>query len=128
MELSIVLLRPAFFSAERLKRLQVLAWFEPHSFSRRDVDFRPRPGIPADTGLSRFDGEHTESAQLDPVIGLQGVFHAIEDGVYRLFRFCLADSRTLNDLIHKIEFDHWNLRISFVSIFLPSGDPIGNAN
>jgi hypothetical protein len=128
MELSIVLRRPAIFFAERLQRLQVFARLEPHGFSWRDVDFRTRPGIPADAGLSRFNREHTESAQLDPVIGLQGVFHAIEDGVYRLFRFCLADSRTLNDLIHKIEFDHWNLRISFVSIFLPSGDPIGNAN
>jgi hypothetical protein len=128
MELSIVLLRPAFSLAERLQRLQVLARLEPHRFSGRDVNFRTRPGIPADAGLSRFDGEDTESAQLDPVIGLQGVFHAIEDGIYRLFRFCLADSRTLNDLIHKIEFDHWNLRISFVSLFLPSGDRIGNAN
>jgi hypothetical protein len=128
MELSILLRQPAFSLAERLQRLQVLARLKPHGLSRRDVDFRTRPGIPADTGLSRLNREHTESAQLDPVIGLQGVFHAIEDGVYRLFRFGLADSRSLNDLIHKIEFDHWNLRISFVSIFLPSGDTIGNAN
>jgi hypothetical protein len=45
-----------------------------------------------------------------------------------LFCFRLAHSRPLYDLVHKIEFDHWSLRISFVRIFLTSGDMIGNGN
>jgi hypothetical protein len=114
--------------ALRLERLQVLAWLEAYSLSRRDIYFRAGPGVSADAGLPRFHGKHTEAAQLDPIIGLEGVFHAIEDGIDCLFRFCFADSRPLHDLIHEIEFDHLNLRIFFISLFLPSGDELGNAN
>ena len=111
-----------------LERLQVLAWLESYSLSGRDIHFRTGAGVPADAGLTRFYGKHTEAAQLDPIIGLEGVFHAIEYGIDSLFCFCFADSRPLHDLIHEIEFDHLNLRIFFVSIFLPSGDALGNAN
>jgi hypothetical protein len=31
-----------------------------------------------------------------------------------LFRFGLANTRPLDDLIHKIEFDHWRLRLTIV--------------
>jgi hypothetical protein len=123
-----MLLRLHRLRAGGLKRLQVFARLESHGFSRRDIHFRTRAGIPADTGFSRFYRKHTKAAQLDPIIGLEGVFHAIEDGVDCLLRFGLADSRPLHDLIHEIEFDHLNLRIFFVSIFLPSGDALGNAN
>ena len=111
-----------------LEGLQVFAWLEAHGFSGRDVHFRTSPRVPADAGLSWFDGKHAKAAQLDPIIGLEGVFHAIENGIDCLLCFCLTDSRPLHDLIHKIEFDHWNLRISFINIFLPPGDALGNAN
>src|SRR6266850_2615497 len=94
----------------RLQRLQVLAWLEAYSFSWRDIYFRTRTRVPPDTGLPRLYGKYSEAAQLDPIIGLEGILHAIEDGIHCLFRFRLAHSRPLNDLIHKIEFDHWNLR------------------
>ncbi len=94
----------------RLQRLQVLAWLEAYGFSWRDIYFRTCPRVPADTGLSWLNGKYSEAAQLDPIIGLEGIFHAIEDRIHRLFRFGLTHSRPLNDLIHKIEFDHWNLR------------------
>jgi hypothetical protein len=129
MLLLLLLKLPDFCLDTVLQRLQIFARLEAHGFSWRNVHFRARPGVPADASLSWFDGKHTKAAQLDPIIGLEGVFHAIEYGIDCLFRFCLADSRPLHDLIHKIEFDHWNLRISFIiSIFLPSGDPLGNAN
>src|SRR5437660_10985448 len=94
----------------RLQRLQVLAWLEAYGFSRRDIYFRAGTRVPPDTGLPRLYRKYSEAAQLDPIIGLEGVLHAIEDRIHRLFRFRLAHSRPLNDLIHKIEFDHWNLR------------------
>jgi hypothetical protein len=124
----LLLLRAVGHAFRELERLQVLAWLEPYSLPRRDIHFRTGSGVPADAGLARFYRKHTEAAQLDPIIGLEGVFHAIEDGIDSLFRFCLADSRPLHDLIHEIEFDHLNLRIFFVSIFLPSGEDLGNAN
>ena len=94
----------------RLQRLQVLAWLEAYGFSWRDIYFRTCPRVPPDPGLSWLNGKYSEAAQLDPIIGLEGILHAIEDRIHRLFRFGLAHSRPLNDLIHKIEFDHWNLR------------------
>jgi hypothetical protein len=111
-----------------LKRLQVFARLEPNGFSGRDIYFRSGPRVPADAGLPRFHRKHAEASQLNPIIGLEGIFHAIEDSVDCLLRFGLAHSGPLNDLINKIEFDHWNLRISFVNIFLTPGDALGNGN
>jgi hypothetical protein len=112
-----------------LQRLQILAGFETNGLSWRDIHFRTRPGIPAYSGFPRFHGEHAEAPQLDPIIGFERILHAVEYGVYRLFRFRLAHSRPLNDLVHKIEFDHWGfLRISFINIFLTSGVRLGNGN
>jgi hypothetical protein len=127
MELLILLLQETFWAAG-LERLQVFAGLEPNGLAGRDVHFRAGSGVPADARFPRLDRKYAKTAQLNPIIGLQGIFHAIEDGIDRLFRFRLAHSRPLNNLIHEIEFDHWNLRISFVSIFLPSGNELGNAN
>src|SRR5437016_712836 len=112
-----------------LKRLQVFARFKTDRLSRRDIDFRTGPWISADTRLPWLDGKHAEAPQLNPIISLERILHAIEDGIHCLFRFRLAYSRPLNDLIDKIEFDHWSLRISFINnIFLTSGDMLGNGN
>jgi hypothetical protein len=128
MELLILLLLQETFWAAGLERLQVFAWLEPNGLTGRDVHFRTGPGVPADARFSRLDRKYAKTAQLYPIVSLQGILHAIENGIDCLFRFCLAHSRPLNNLIHEIEFDHWNLRISFVTIFLPSGDALGNAN
>src|SRR6266571_3744988 len=95
---------------QRLERLQILAGLEPYGFSRRYIHFRTCAGVSANARLPRLDGKYTKSAQLDPVVCLQGILHAIKDRIHSLFSFCFADSCPLDDLIHKIEFDHWNLR------------------
>jgi hypothetical protein len=99
-----------------LERLQVLAWLEAHGFAGRDVHFGTGSGIPSNAGLSWLDGEYAKASQFNPIVGLEGVLHAIEDGVYSLFRFRLAHTRSLYDLIDEIEFDHWNLRLASVYI------------
>jgi hypothetical protein len=91
----------------RLERLQVLAWFETYGFSGRDIHFRSGPWVSTDTGLPRLYREHAEATQLNPIIRFERILHAIEDGIHCLFRFRLAHSRPLNDLVHKIEFDHF---------------------
>jgi hypothetical protein len=111
-----------------LKRLQVLARLEAYSFSGRNIHFRTRSWVPANSSLPRLDREDAEAPQLNPIIGFEGVFHAIEDGIYSLFRFRLTYPGPLNDLVHKIEFDHCSLRISFINIFLTSGVMLGNGN
>src|SRR5437867_2695884 len=95
---------------KRLERLQILAGLEPYGFSRRYIHFRTCTGVSANASLPRLDGKYTKAAQLDPVVGFQGILHAIKDRIHSLFSFCLADSCPLDDLIHKIKFDHWNLR------------------
>src|SRR5947208_2499005 len=99
-----------------LQRLQVLAWLEAYGLSWRDVHFGSGSRISSDAGFPRLHGKHSETSQLNPIVGLESILHAVEDCVDRLFGFGLTDSRPLNDLIHKIEFDHWNLRISLVNI------------
>ena len=94
------------WNPQRLERLQILAWLEPYGFSRRYIHFRTCAGVSANARLSRLDGKYTKAAQLDPVVGLQGILHAIKDRIHSLFSFCFADSCPLDDLIHKIEFDH----------------------
>jgi hypothetical protein len=112
-----------------LQRLQILARFETHGFSRRDVHFRTGPRISADARLARLDGKYAKASQFNPIVGLKRIFHLIEDCIDSLLRLRLAHSRPLYDLVHKIEFDHWDLRISFINnLLLTSGDMIGNGN
>jgi hypothetical protein len=111
-----------------LERLQVLAGLEAYRLTGRDIHFRTGSRVSADTGLPWLYREYAEAPQFNPIIGFERILHAIEDSIHCLFRFRLAHSRPLNDLVHKIEFDHWSLRISFAHIFLTSGDMLGNAN
>ena len=96
----------------QLQGLQILSGFESHGLTWRDIYFRTGAGVPTNASLARLYREDPEASQLNPVVGLEGILHAVEDGVYRLFRFRLADTRPLDDLIDKIEFDHWSLRLT----------------
>src|ERR1051325_12092863 len=118
-----------------LQRLQVLAWLESNSLSGRNIHFGTRAGISSDACFAWFHGEYAESAQLDPIVGFEGILHTVEDRIHRLFRFRLAYSRPVYDLIHKIEFNHWNLRYqakvhnnNMLYILLTSGDALSNGN
>jgi hypothetical protein len=97
-----------------LQGLQILAGLKAHGLSWRDIHLGTGAGISADAGLAGLDREDAEASQLNPVVGLEGIFHATEDGVDRLFSFRLANTRPLDDLIDKIEFDHWSLRLTIV--------------
>src|SRR6476646_4204869 len=97
------LLKTKNFDA-RLERLQVLAGLESHGFSWRDVHLGTGSRITTDSGLARFDREDAKAAQLNPIVGFQGVFHAIEDGVDGLLSLRLTDPRPFDDLIDKVEF------------------------
>src|SRR5207247_6641061 len=46
-----------------LQRLQVLAGFEPHGLSGRDIHFRTGSRVPADSRLPRLYREHAEAPQ-----------------------------------------------------------------
>src|SRR5579884_3460081 len=62
----------------QLQRLQVFAGLEPHSFTGRDVHFRTRSRIAPDPGFARLYGEYAEATQLNPIVGLEGIFHTVE--------------------------------------------------
>ena len=89
-----------------LERLQVLAGLEADGLSGRNVDFGTGARISTDAGLARFYRKDAKASQLNAIVGLQSVLHAVEDGIDRLFGFGLADARALDDLIDKIQFDH----------------------
>src|SRR5438034_6028535 len=76
-----------------LQRLQVLAWLESNSLSGRNIHLGTCAWISSDARLAWFHGEHAESAQLDPIVGFEGILHTVEDRIHRLFRFRLAYSR-----------------------------------
>src|ERR1041384_132262 len=99
---------PIRMLGRRLERLQVLAGLESYSFSGRDIDFRTRSRVSADTRLTRFHREHAEAPQLNPIVRFERILHFVENGVDCLFRFSFADPRPLNNLIDEIEFDHWS--------------------
>jgi len=89
-----------------LQRLQVLAGLKADSLSGRDIYLRSGARVSSDSCLARFYRKDTEAPQLNSIVGFQGVLHAIEDGIDRLFGFGLADACALDDLIYKIQFDH----------------------
>jgi hypothetical protein len=91
----------------KLQRLQILAGLEAHGLSGRNIHFRSRSGIPADPRLAGFDGKDAKAAKFNPIVGFQSVFHAVKNGIDGLFGFCLTDARSLDNLIDKIQFDHW---------------------
>src|SRR5437773_8972612 len=80
-----------------LQRLQVLAWLESNSLSGRNIHFGTCAWISSDARFAWFHGEHAESAQLDPIVGFEGILHTVEDRIHRLFRFRLAYSRPVYD-------------------------------
>jgi len=95
-----------FYWDERLQRLQVFAGLKSHGLSGRDVDFGTCSRISADPCLARLDRKDAKATQLNPIVRFQGIFHAIENGVDGLFSLRFADTRSLNDLIDKVQFDH----------------------
>ena len=94
------------FGLEELNGLEVLAGFEPDGFPRRNVHFRTGARVSPDSGLSRLHGKHAKSPQLNAVVGFERCLHTLENCVDRLLGLGLAYARALDNLIHKIEFDH----------------------
>jgi hypothetical protein len=84
---------------ERLQRLQVFARLKSYGFSRRDVHLGTRAGVAPDPGLAGLYGKHTKAAQLNPIVRLKSILHAIEDSVDGLLSLRFADARSLDDLI-----------------------------
>jgi hypothetical protein len=92
---------------EELERLEIFTRLKADSLSRRNVNLRARAWVPTNPGLARLDRKNPKAPQLNAIVGLQSVLHAVKDGIDRLLGFGLADARALNDLINKIQFDHW---------------------
>src|SRR4029453_1077787 len=92
---------------EGSERLQIFTWLEADSFSRRNVDLRACARVPTNSSLARLHRKDPKAPQLNAIVSLQSVLHAVKDGIDRLLGFGLADARALDDLINKIQFDHW---------------------
>jgi hypothetical protein len=89
-----------------LQRLQIFSGLESDSLSGWNIDFGTGSRITANPGFARFYRKHAKATQFNPIVCLQGVFHAIKYRIDSLFGFRLTDAGALDDLIDEIEFDH----------------------
>jgi competence protein ComEC len=85
---------------------EVLPGLEPDRLSRRDADFRPGPGIPADPFLARLHLEHPKAAQLDPLPAPHRFLHGVEDRLHRHHRPDAGDLGRPRHIINNVAFDH----------------------
>ena len=77
--------------------LEFLAWFEAHSFARRDVDFFAGAGIAADARLAWLDAEHAKAAELDALAASKRLLQRLENRFDGLLGFGAADVRRGDD-------------------------------
>ncbi len=93
------------------KRLEFLAGFEAHGFSRRDTNLLPGARVPADAGFARLHVENAEAAKLDAFSSPQRILHGFEDGFHRLLGFRSSDICFLYDSVYDVELDHTILHL-----------------
>ena len=90
--------------------MELFAGLEANCFAWSNGDFGACSGIAADAGFTWLDGEDTEAAQFDAVARDEGLFHAVEYGVYRRLCFGSWQSGTLNNPLYKILLNHLGRR------------------
>jgi hypothetical protein len=61
--------------------VEVFSRFEANGFPWGDGDFGSGARVSSDSGFTGFDGEDSESAELDAVAFGEGLLHGFEDGV-----------------------------------------------
>jgi hypothetical protein len=90
--------------------MELFAGLEANGFAWSDGDFSACSRVASDAGFTRLDGEDAEAAQLDAIACDEGLFHAVEDGVYRRLCFSSWQSGTLNNPLYKILLNHLGRR------------------
>jgi hypothetical protein len=90
--------------------MELFAGLEANGFAWSDSDFSACSWVAADAGFTRLNSEDAEAAQLDAVARDEGLFHAVEDGVYRRLCFSSWQSGTLNNPLYKILLNHLGRR------------------
>jgi hypothetical protein len=85
--------------------LEVFAGFEADGAAWSDADFGAGARVTADAGLSGFDSEDAEAAELDALAFAEAALHGLEDGVYCCFGLGAYEAGTVNYTLNKILFD-----------------------
>jgi len=86
--------------------LQLFAGFEANGFARWDGHLFTGAGIATYAAFPRFDYEHTEPAQFDPLAAGQGFFHGMEKGIDSLLGLHLWHAGPISYTIDNVQFDH----------------------
>src|SRR5580658_5681446 len=89
--------------------LQFLARLESHCLARRNRDFRARPRIPANPGLSRAHIEYAESAQFNAVAGRERLLHTLKDGFNGELSFGFGNPGAIDHFVDDVELNHGRL-------------------
>ncbi len=86
--------------------MKLFTGFEPDSLSGSYLNFGSSSGVSTDSGLPWFDGKDTKASKLDSVACNEGLFHALENSVYRSLCFCSWQAGPLNNPLYEILFYH----------------------
>lgn len=92
--------------------LKFLAGLEANGFAGRNADFFASPGIASDAGLTRFDAEDPELAELDALAATESALEGFEDRFDGLLCFGATDIGFVNDRVYDVELDHTALQKS----------------
>src|SRR5579884_2681480 len=91
------------------KRLKFFSRLEAYGLPRGDDHFRPSAWIAPDSGFARFHVKYAEAPQFDPFSPGQSLLHGLENCLNRHLSLRFGDTRTVDNLVHNIQFDHVNL-------------------
>jgi len=87
--------------------MELFAWLKPDSLAGSNLNLSSSPWVSTDSGLPWFDGKDTKAAKLDSVSRNEGLFHALENSVYRSLCFCSWQAGSLNNPLYEILFNHY---------------------
>ena len=89
-----------------LDRLQLLAGFKAHGFSRRNRNLSASAWITSDSSFSRTNVEYTKSAQFNAIAFGERALHALKNSLHSHFSFGFGDTGSVDDLVDDVEFNH----------------------
>ena len=86
--------------------LKLLARLEAHGLSRRNVDFFPGAGIPADSRFAGLHAEYTKAAEFDALTAAKRLLQRLENGLDSLLGLGAADVCGGHYRVYQIQLNH----------------------
>ena len=85
-----------------LQRLQLFAGFKSYGFTGRNRHLGAGSGIASDSGFTRLDVEHAETAQFDAISLFEGSLHGFEDRLHGHLSLGFGNAGLVDDFVDDI--------------------------